>query len=86
MEALQNSTYKSPIVILPLFQTLHRVRSNVNKPTLIWVPGHVGIVPNKRADSLAKNGPYALNTYTVGSTQPDLDEHLKEQLLVKFHK
>lgn len=59
------------------------VRGKVNKLTFMWVPGHAGIVPNERADFLAKNGPYGVNTYS-GVSPDDLKNNLKQQLHASF--
>lgn len=77
LEALKCIHYKSPAVILHLFETLHRVRGNVRKITLICVPCHVGISPNKTADSLARNGPYAASAYS-GVANEDFQKLLKD--------
>ena len=53
LQALQNKTLENPIIreMLPIITYLEEVDSKIE---FFWIPGHIGIKGNEKADEIAK--------------------------------
>ena len=54
LQALTKNTIQPPQVI-EIQEMIHRIRTGNISVELCWVPGHVNISGNEKADSVAKN-------------------------------
>ena len=69
LQALCSVSHRSPKVILHLVKVLRDVYARLDRFLLMWVPAHVVIEANEKADSLAKLGPFA--TCPFGGISPE---------------
>ncbi len=90
LQAIQNKNTKSnPELIPQILQTAQQLVNMGNNITLLWIPAHVGIPGNEKADKLAKNAlshPTITipNTHTKDEVKSHIAQSIKAAQALKY--
>ena len=80
IQALENADSRSrPNLVKEIFRTKNKIKSC--KIVLLWVPSHIGINGNERADKLAKQALSLTNTKTLPFEISDARERIDDYVL-----